>query len=400
MVNQKLVDYVQKYHAKGYDLQTLKNFLVKQGYPISEVNEAISTAYNPHTYNNKKFLIIISAAVVMIVSISAFLMLSFYLSDEDYSKIVISSFSEQKSIQKGQALNLKVFINNIGSTSDYSVDLSYDLKLSGFSEDSGSKVVSPDVGETTFSINPSKVGRYTVEVLATYEENIERTSYSFTVIPKCGDGDCDENEDCEEDCEVNLCNEICEDNDPCPSDCDFGVIDNTINDTPPVVRPPVVREDGCGNGVCESGESFITCSLDCEAPVCGNTVCEVSESYYNCEADCPLPSRSLQELTSEFQINKYVVDNLKSKSAAEIAKECSGLDNSNIKDACYNHLSKNTNSSYYCTLISNQEMKDNCYIDYAYSVNDYEVCNEVVDGRRKETCDTFRLQYELLKAYS
>ena len=42
----------------------------------------------------------------------------------------------------------------------------------------------------------------------------------------------------------------------------------------------------CGNQVCEPGESYQSCSLDC-APVCGDGICSPNENSCNCDADCP-----------------------------------------------------------------------------------------------------------------
>jgi len=55
------------------------------------------------------------------------------------------------------------------------------------------------------------------------------------------------------------------------------------------IRGPVPTT--CGNGICEAGESYINCPLDCygnETYVCGNGICEAGESYDNCPTDCPL----------------------------------------------------------------------------------------------------------------
>ncbi|MBD3155809.1 MAG: PGF-pre-PGF domain-containing protein, partial [Candidatus Aenigmarchaeota archaeon] len=46
----------------------------------------------------------------------------------------------------------------------------------------------------------------------------------------------------------------------------------------------------CGNGICEEGEDYNSCSSDChkpaETPVCGNKVCETGEDCSSCLSDC------------------------------------------------------------------------------------------------------------------
>jgi len=43
----------------------------------------------------------------------------------------------------------------------------------------------------------------------------------------------------------------------------------------------------CGDGICNSSESYITCKADC-APVCGNGICEYGEGQDTCPADCEI----------------------------------------------------------------------------------------------------------------
>jgi len=41
MVRQDLVNYIKQYAAQGYTIDTLRNFLLQQGYPSQDVDEAI-----------------------------------------------------------------------------------------------------------------------------------------------------------------------------------------------------------------------------------------------------------------------------------------------------------------------------------------------------------------------
>ncbi|MSQ82482.1 MAG: hypothetical protein EXR77_06115 [Myxococcales bacterium] len=42
----------------------------------------------------------------------------------------------------------------------------------------------------------------------------------------------------------------------------------------------------CGNGVCEPNESSSNCAKDCAKPTCGNGVCEPGETQSSCSKDC------------------------------------------------------------------------------------------------------------------
>jgi PKD repeat protein len=87
------------------------------------------------------------------------------------------------------------------------------------------------------------------------------TYFAYIDIPEptpdpCGNGTCDTDETWES----------------CPADC------------PP---PP----DPCGNGVCDAGETYLTCPVDCPPPepTCGDGECNGSETHATCPADCEAP---------------------------------------------------------------------------------------------------------------
>ncbi len=77
----------------------------------------------------------------------------------------------------------------------------------------------------------------------------------------------------------------------------------------------------CGDGVCDGGESYLTCS-DCPKPaeyysVCGNGVCESGESYLSC-SDCPKPA-------DYYQQSAYCGNNVceQSENALNCPEDCS-----------------------------------------------------------------------------
>jgi hypothetical protein len=78
--------------------------------------------------------------------------------------------------------------------------------------------------------------------------------------PVCGDGVCDEGEDCDADCCDHTCGDgMCSEGEDCPADC----------------PPPT-----CGDGHCDEGED---CDADCPPPSCGDGNCDEGE---DCPADC------------------------------------------------------------------------------------------------------------------
>ena len=147
---------------------------------------------------------------------------------------------------------------------------------------SGPTIPVADPGASSLSFAAPAVEAPTllvVSVRATQGSSTMNVIYEITVNPAatgatCGDGTCDDEEDCNacvDDCGTCMAacgNGVCEDgenNNECADDC----------------------EPECGNGACEIGENNNDCANDC-AVACGNAACESGENNNNCGDDCPV----------------------------------------------------------------------------------------------------------------
>ena len=87
----------------------------------------------------------------------------------------------------------------------------------------------------------------------------------------CGNGICDTSEtavSCPADCTGGSCGNM---------DCELGETNMSC---------AVDCAPGCGDGMCAATENILTCPTDCGAAMCGNGVCDPGETNASCPADC------------------------------------------------------------------------------------------------------------------
>lgn len=107
------------------------------------------------------------------------------------------------------------------------------------------------------------------------------------VLPSCGNGTCDEGENC------NTCSADCisgQGGGSC-DDCFKGVCDGVCH---PVKENSACSDCApswcCGDGNCEGEEDGFNCAIDCgQPPACGDSICDPGEDSCSCPADCGSP---------------------------------------------------------------------------------------------------------------
>jgi formylglycine-generating enzyme required for sulfatase activity len=82
-------------------------------------------------------------------------------------------------------------------------------------------------------------------------------------------------------------NSVCESTESpltCPSDCADDCGDTLCSGAEDALSCPIDCPQSCGDGICTGSESTVTCWPDCGS--CGDGVCDPSENQTSCAADC------------------------------------------------------------------------------------------------------------------
>ena len=401
MVNKQLVNYIQTYHSKGYAIATLRDFLINEGHAVKEVEEAINLAYHPSHFKKSKFLIIVGI-VILIIVVFALIFVIVSTTKDTEAILDIQAYSQKNTIDKGENIDFTLALTNLGSKKDFQVSIVYALVKDNLEEFTSQRTLSSESGEMPLSLTPKKLGFYQVRVRAYYFEETKESSFTFKVLPVCGDGICDP-EDCEQDCQsyVPICgDDVCEEGEDCEQDCAVEPEDLCGNNECDEGEETSCYSDcnTCGDGVCDLNEDSLNCDVDCPISECGNNVCEDEETTSSCPRDCRF-DEGINTMT-EYQVIKYVPTRVEEKGAIATARECDTILDSRIKDTCFYWVMKSSNSSTYCTHVENQSKRDDCYVSYAYNTDDYSVCSTIQDGYKRETCELLGKSHEVTSAYS
>tara|TARA_Y100000310_G_C20573774_1_gene759414 strand:- start:51 stop:1211 length:1161 start_codon:yes stop_codon:yes gene_type:complete len=383
----KLVGYIQQYHKKGYSIDTLRSFLIKQGYNAEEVEEAISKAYTPEHHAPKLYWIVGGIAALVIIIALVFLIMAFMVEE-----VVLTMNVQPQAgiIEEGNDVSFTVHFS--GATETVPVVIHYIVSQPGLVVDEQRTTRDAMLSPFTFSVLIPESGLYAVRVTATYADNELFDDFEVDVRSLCGNNKCDlgEEQTCSEDCPVTCGDGVCETGEVCEADCLTIVCGDGVCEQGESCAADCTTAT-CGDGVCDGGE---TCVADCEESVCGDGTCDVGES---CAADCR-SNEGLNRL-SRYELTQYVPEQVAEKGAGSVAKECRDIVDVALKDVCYFEVSKAAQEEVYCQFIEVFPKKDDCYITYAFKTNDYKVCELIEDRYKRQTCDGLAQSYLMQQQY-
>jgi len=387
MVDASLIKYIQDNHSKGYSLQTLRSFLLKEGYSPLDIEAAIKQAYSPKHGGNHKLLLIVGIVAVLVILVAAIFLAINFLTDDT---VITSTVTPQSSsISPTDSGAFTVFFR--GADKSTPIVVRYEIYGAGSLIDTVSESADAFSGQKTYRLDPLEEGSYTITVTVTYKETESSNSYTLSVASSCGDGSCDIGEQCVADCAI--CGDgLCEEGEVCALDCDEivnaicgdGICELGETCSIDCIEEPVST---CGDNICQETENPASCSEDCSVPICGDNICESLENQASCPDDCKVRQTGIAQMTN-YQITQFIKEVVADEGANAASKQCDKISEQSRKDHCFDQVSRESVEGAYCKFIKSSLTRDECYLTYAYNANDFSVCGTIKDAYKLQTCET------------
>ena len=337
MVDPTLIQFIRQYLQQGYDLGTIQQHLVQQGYPLIEVQEAVSVIYGSphvkHTIDISKKTIILTVAVSLLLVVGVIVGLQIFSGGSTPPTLLdlkVSTTIEE--LDPGDTLVFQYEATQTGSKKRFDFQLEHTLldtrnrKITSIQEEVAVETKVSGVGNIKI---PSDIlgGRYILKSVASYDGKTATARLEFNVK-----GEGSENSGAGESIGVE------EDISPEPIDTDDGQED--------VIEIP------------DESEEVIV-------PVIPKPSVPVSSS-----------NAVIQDaiLASTTDVNKA-------------GKLCDDISELRSRDSCFEKIAEQAQQTSLCASIQSNSKRDTCYMNFAIE-GDFSVCPKVQNPYLKRSCDS------------
>lgn len=366
----KLANYVQQQLKAGYDINAIRNFLIRNGYDKRDIDAAVDYIYKKPEEKNYNMLAIAGVLLIIIISVSVFFFFKATKQEAPTQLLDIETTTIAAEVIAGNALSFNVQLTNMGSAKRYDVQAVHELVDSiGNTIATKQETIALEtrVSKSSQILVPSDAvpGTYTLKTTANYNGQKANSVFTIkikekTVIPETPATPVTPETPATPEVPEKQCPDSCDDFDKCTT-------------------------DSCG-----AGTSFECVHMPI-TPCCGNNVCEPGEGNDNCPADCreegPVTFLPGQENTVAYVVNK--AKEIAASSAPDAANYCSEQEQQNFKDNCYKAVAEAAKDSSYCTIISSDGTRDSCYTTAALNWKDFTVCEKMTDKYLKIACNGY-----------
>ncbi len=349
MVQQSLIEYIQRLLQQGYDSGVIRTTLLNAGYSPYDVDTAMRVAGAPQRRVSTKFLIV-GFLVLLVLAAGTLIVIKLLQAPPAVLSVSLNLFSTQAA--PGQDVVVNVDIQNPSGRKTTGL---IDFVVTGPSGRVASKTESFELTKQTSvpaSIalpSTAAPGAYTVRATVSYAGKSVYQSANFevaekAVLPERPAGALVERP-LEKARELQL---------TCPGGCD------DLN---------FCTKDECVQGTCMNSPI---------SPCCGDHKCDASETVSSCVLDCserPIGPAEIRQKAKE----------LASSDLDKALETCDGLAQRVYIDACLSDISAASGSKEPCSRIIADDVRDACYIPFAYG-DDFSVCPLLTNSYMKNSC--------------
>ena len=326
MVDQNLVSFIRSSIQQGYDVHTIQEHLISQGYALKDVQEAVSLVYGaPHVkhtveLSKKTIITVLSASTIIIIAL-IFVFTSFSGDEAPATLLDLSLSSTMESVEVGEEFVFTYLSTQTGSQKRFDFKMTHEIL------DSSNRVITSTQEEIAIETKVSdtkslkipsdtKPGTYVLKSTAIYDDKKATARINFKV-------EGEEKEEVEE------------------------------KEDPKVEEDPVVEEPSKDD------------PDDQEVP------------------KVPKPKKSQQDSSSIIQ------DAISSAQSdlSRAGKLCDSLLEIRDRDKCFDKIAEQAQNTKLCSNIQSNSKRDTCYMNFAIE-GDYSVCDKVENPYLKKSCDS------------
>lgn len=413
MVQNSLVRYIREQIRAGYSADSIRKYLLNYGYPVTQINEAMQFAYPPtevrHVLHLSKMTIAVIIAVVCSLALISSILFVSLRSDKVPSQLLDADVSIlSDTVEYGGTLRFTIELINLGKSGRYDVTLRYEVydlrdRFIRFEEETiavetrASSSVDMPLGDTA-------PGSYYLKATAFYDDETARATASFKVVGEKQPGREEIEREIEEpereepertepageeprkECPAN-----CNDNNECTED-------HCSSDTGYACRHDKIPMC-CGNGICESGESYENCLKDCEVPKGKEEeLFEGKPIWDKVDMIADIAKTDKKKAIgycTEIEQPSFRYDCL-SKAAVSSGDDnlCLDIEDQDYRDGCYEESAVMSGNSGICEKIIKETSRDSCYVEFV-AIGDYTVCDKIFSKYMRQSCESLKKLEEM-----
>ena len=357
MVNKKLVDYIQEQAKRGFDVQSIRGYLLRYGYSPADVDEAIRHISSPeirHIIHFSPATLIGIAAIFVVMIVAVVVAFKFLPSKAPATLLDMNLESVKTTANSGEEITFISELDNLGSASRYDVNLRYELintktnEILTFKEETRA-IETKGSKQVTIEIPPNAaIGEYVLRAIATY--NGQRAVATLPV--KIGEKASKEEEVIEKP--------------------DGTVVEEKPEEIveEPAEEAPQPEEEAAGTSAINTFE----------------TLEKVGQIANQNKKEAERLCNGLELQTSRDLCFNKIAEVLGDRAY------CSRINDVNrTMGICLSNIAKITGNSAVCEQITRDSMKDNCYMGFVTGgKNDFSVCDKVTNQYLRQSCESLK----------